>query len=207
MVKKIGWMGIAVLGLAVGLTLNQSFNAYAEEDGWVSLFNGKDLTGWKASEKGEFAVEDGCLVVRGKKAHLFTDKEFKNFDVKCEIMTKPGSNSGFYFHTKYYEDWPKDGYEVQVNCSHTDPVRNGSIYNVVKNYDPIARDNEWYKFEVIVKGKNVVTKINDKIVVDFTEPEGVTGDRRLGKGSFAIQAHDPKSEVRYRNIMVKELPD
>ena len=58
-----------------------------------------------------------------------------------------------------------------------------------------------------VKGKNIVTKINGKVVVDFTEPEGVTGTRKLGKGSFAIQAHDPKSEVRYRNLMVKELPE
>ena len=207
MVKKMRWMGMVVLGLAVGMGLTQGFGLFAAEEGWVSLFNGKDLTGWKASEKGEFAVEDGCIIVRGKKAHLFTDKEFKNFHVKTEIMTKPGSNSGFYFHTKYYEDWPKLGYEVQVNCSHTDPVRNASLYSVVKNYEAYAKDNEWYTLEVIVKGKNIVTKINDKVVVDYTEPEGVTADRRIGKGSFAIQAHDPKSEVRYRNIMVKELPE
>lgn len=207
MVKKFRLMGLAALSLVTGLMMSQLINAHAAEDGWVSLFNGKDLTGWKASEKGEFKAEDGMIVVRGKKAHLFTDKEFKNFDFKCEIMTEPGSNSGFYIHTKYMEDWPTQGYEVQVNCSHGDPVRNGSLYNVVKNYVPYAKDNEWYTLEVIVKGKNIVTKVNGTVVVDYTEPEGVTGTRKLGKGSFAIQAHDPKSVVKYRNLMVKELPE
>ncbi|MES2790864.1 MAG: DUF1080 domain-containing protein [Planctomycetota bacterium] len=207
MVKKFRLMGLAALSLVAGLMVSQLISAHAAEDGWISLFNGKDLTGWKASEKGEFKAEDGMIVVRGKKAHLFTDKEFKNFDFKCEIMTEPGSNSGFYIHTKYMEDWPTQGYEVQVNCSHGDPVRNGSLYNVVKNYVPHAKDNEWYTLEVIVKGKNIVTKVNGTVVVDYTEPEGVTGTRKLGKGSFAIQAHDPKSVVKYRNLMVKELPE
>ncbi len=207
MAKKVRLMGLAALGLATGLLVSQLINAQAAEDGWVSLFNGKDLTGWKASEMGDFKVEDGCIVVRGKRAHLFTDKEFKNFDFKCEIMTMPGSNSGFFIHTGYEETWPSKGYEVQVNCSHRDPVRNGSIYNVVKNREPIAKDNEWYTLEVSVHGKEVVTKINGKIAVEYIEPEGVTGPRKLGKGSFAIQAHDDKSVVKFRNLMVKPLPD
>jgi hypothetical protein len=205
MLKKFCGIGLAILAVVAGFALTQAFAA--EEEGWVKLFNGKDLTGWKASENGKFTVEDGCIVVRGNRAHLFSEKEFKNFEAKVEIMTKPGSNSGFYIHTKYQESWPDQGYEVQVNCTHTDPVKNGSIYNVVKNYDPIAKDDEWYTLEVKVKGKNIVTKVNGKIVVDYTEPEGVTGPRKLSKGSFAIQAHDPKSEVRYRSVMVKELPD
>ncbi len=207
MVKNIKWLGFAALSLAAGLMLTQVLPVQAAEDGWIAMFNGKDLTGWKSTPDGNFKVEEGLLVVRGSKAHLFSEKEFKNFEAKVEIMTKPGSNSGFYVHTKYMEDWPTQGYEVQVNCSHTDRVRNASIYNVVKNYDPIAKDDEWYTLEVTVKGKNIVTKINGKVVVDYTEPEGVTGTRKLGKGSFAIQAHDPKSEVRYRNFMVKELPE
>ena len=54
-----------------------------------------------------------------------------------------------------------------------------------------------------VDGKHVVTKLNGKVVEDYNELEGVTAGRRIDKGSFAIQAHDPKSVVRYRNIMVK----
>lgn len=207
MVTKYFRVGLVVLGLTALLVATQAFRAVAAEEGWVSLFNGKDLTGWKASEKGEFTVEDGAIVVRGKRAHLFTDKEFKNFEVKCEIMTKPGSNSGFYFHTKYIEDWPTAGYEVQVNCSHGDPVRNGSLWGVVKCFEANAKDNEWYTLEVSVKGQEIITKVNGKVVVDYVEPAGVTAERRLGKGSFAIQAHDPSSEARFRKIMVKALPD
>ena len=56
-----------------------------------------------------------------------------------------------------------------------------------------------------MNGKNVVTQVNGKVVVDYSELEGVTAGRRIDKGSFAIQAHDPNSVVRYRNIMVKPL--
>lgn len=175
------------------------------DDGFVSLFNGQDLSGWKASENGNFSVEDGVIVVRGNRAHLFTISEYQNFDFTCEIMTQPGSNSGIYFHTAYEETWPSRGYEVQVNCTHSDPVKNGSLWGVVKNYNAWVKDNEWYAMQITVEGQNIVTRINGKIVVDYTEPAGVTVARRIGKGSIALQAHDPKSVVRYRNLQVKQL--
>ncbi|MBI84551.1 MAG: glycosyl hydrolase [Planctomycetaceae bacterium] len=175
------------------------------DDGFVRLFNGRDLTGWKASENGDFSVEDGVIVVRGNRAHLFTISEYQNFDFTCEIMTQPGSNSGIYFHTAYEETWPSKGYEVQVNCTHSDPVKNGSLWGVVKNYNARVEDNEWYTMQITVQGQNIVTRINGKVVVDYTEPAGVTAGRRIGKGSIALQAHDPKSVVRYRNLQVKQL--
>jgi len=195
----IGLVAVFAVVFAATMMSNPS------EKGWVSLFNGQDLTGWRASEKGDFRVEDGAIVVRGNRAHLFSDREFTNFEFKCEIMTGPNSNSGLYFHTQYEESWPSRGYEVQVNTSHGDPVKNGSLWGVVRSFDPIAKDNEWFTLEVKVQGKHVVTKVNGNVVVDYNELEGVTGGRRIDKGSFAIQAHDPKSVVRYRNIMVREL--
>ena len=178
------------------------------EEGWISLFNGKDLAGWKNAENGQFNVEDGKIKVTGKRAHLFTEQEFKNFELKAEIMTTPGSNSGLFFHTKFQEEgWPVVGYESQVNVTHADPVKTGSIYYVVKLYKTPAKDDEWWTQHITVKGKNVQVRINDELVLDFTEPDGVTGTRKLGKGSFALQAHDPKSVVYYRNIRVKPLPD
>jgi hypothetical protein len=195
----IGLMAVFAVVFAAKMMSNPSGK------GWESLFNGQDLTGWRASEKGDFRVEDGAIVVRGNRAHLFSDREFINFEFKCEIMTGSNSNSGLYFHTQYEESWPSRGYEVQVNSSHGDPVKNGSLWGVVRSFDPIAKDNEWFSLEVKVEGKHVVTKVNGKVVVDYNELEGVTAGRRIDKGSFAIQAHDPKSVVRYKNIMVKEL--
>lgn len=190
------------------VVLVQSVACYsddAEDSGWIRLFNGRDLAGWRASENGDFRVEDGAIVVRGKRAHLFTEKQFENFDFKCEVMTSPGSNSGIYLHTEYEETWPSKGYEVQVNCTHGDPVKNGSLWGVVKAYEPNASDDEWFTMQITVQGKNIVTRVNGKIVVDYTELAGVTASRRIDKGSIAFQAHDPKSVVRYRNVKVREL--
>jgi hypothetical protein len=179
-----------------------------EGEGWISLFNGKDFTGWKITESGLWKVEDGKIVANGPRSHLFTEQEFKNFEFKAEVMTTPGSNSGIYFHTKFQETgWPEIGHEAQVNVTHGDPVKTGSIYNVVKLFKTPARDNEWWTQTVIVKGRNIVVKINGEVVVDYTEPEGVKGTRKLSSGSMALQAHDPKSVVYYRNLRIRPLAD
>src|SRR5687767_2530734 len=92
------------------------------QDGWVSLFDGKTLAGWKASEHpATFTVADGAIVVHGDRAHLFYEGEvsnhsFKNFELKLKVMTFPSANSGIFIHTVYQEEgWPSKGYEVQVN--------------------------------------------------------------------------------------------
>lgn len=117
-----------------------------------------------------------------------------------------------YIHTKYQEKgWPSKGYEIQVNNSHTDWRRTGSVYGVHDLKDVFVNDNEWYTEHIIVEGKRIRIKINDKTVIDYTEPEEVgqkiTEGRKISNGTFALQAHDPKSKVMYKDIMVKVLPD
>jgi len=200
---------VSTLALAITFAAAQSASA-DDEKGFVSLFNGKDLAGWKKSDAktSKIAVKDGKIVCQGTRAHIFTEKQFKNFHFKAEVMTTPGSNSGIYFHSKYQESgWPSVGYESQVNVTHRDPVKTGSIYNTVKLFKTPAKDNKWWTQEIIVKGKRVVVKIDGKTVVDHTEPADKKGPVKLSKGSFALQAHDPKSVVYYRNLRVKSLPD
>ncbi len=187
--------------------------------GWVSLFNGKNLDGWKVGDNAKsFWVENGTITVNGDVAHLFYDgpvheHNFKNFEFKADVMTLPGSNSGIYFHTQFQQaSWPAQGYEAQVNNSHTDWRRTGSLYAIQDVKENYAKDNEWYTEHIIVNGKHIIIKINDKTVVDYTEPENVKRDagmagRVLSSGTFALQGHDPKSKVYYKNIMVKVLPD
>ena len=149
-----------------------------------------------------------AIVANGPRSHLFTDKEFKNFEFKAEVMTTPGSNSGIYFHTKYQEEgWPETGHESQVNVTHGDPVKTGSIYNVVKLFKTPAKDNEWWTQTVIVKGKKIIVKINGEEVINYDEPDDVKGGRKLSSGKMALQAHDPKSVVYYRNLRIRKLPD
>ena len=185
------------------------------DDGWKSLFDGKTMKGWKASEnKDSWSVKDGKLVCDGPRSHLFyvgEDKPFENFEFQCEVMTTPGSNAGIYFHTKYQETgWPKYGYECQVNVTHGDPKKSSSLYGVENIANPPCKDNEWYTQHIKVEGKKVTLSINGKVLVEYVEPdnkEAFNGsfERRLGSGTFAFQAHDPKSVVYFRNIKVKRL--
>jgi len=190
-------------------------------DEWISLFDGKSLKDWKVGDNaGTFTIEDGSIVAHGPTAHLFYDGDvkqhnFKNFEFKTEVMTTPGSNSGIYFHTVYQEkSWPKKGYEVQVNNSHTDWRRTGSLYGIQDVREVLVKDNEWYTEYIKVEGKRVIIKINDKTVVDYTEPANVNeirsaGDKErvISSGTFALQGHDPNSKVYFKNIMVRPLPD
>lgn len=183
---------------------------HQKEAGWVSLFDGKTLTGWRASENpSTFTVADGAIVVFGERAHLFyegtvNNHQFKNFELKMEVMTLPGSNSGIFIHTKYQEEgWPAVGYEVQVNQTHTDWRKTGSVYAIQDVKEVFVKDNTWYTQHIIVRGKTVTVKVNDKVINEYTEGE----NGRLTGGTIALQGHDPQSKVFYKNIMIKVLPE
>ena len=188
--------------------------------GWVSLFDGKSLNGWKVGENAAtFSVDSGMIIVHGKTAHLFYvgdmyEHSFKNFEFKADVKTMPGSNSGIYFHTQFQQaSWPERGYEVQVNNSHTDWRRTGSLYGIMDVKEQYIKDNEWFTEYIKVEGKRVIIKLNEKTVVDYTEPENVKSQRGedslrvISNGTFALQGHDPKSIVYFKNIMVKPLKD
>ncbi|MEM9529112.1 MAG: DUF1080 domain-containing protein [Bacteroidota bacterium] len=207
-----------LIPLLTVLMLGVHVNLWAQDD-WTSLFNGKNLDGWKASENPEtFSVEDGMIVVDGPRAHLFyvgdvNDHTFKNFEFKADVKTTPGSNSGMYFHTEYQEEgWPNKGYEVQVNNSHTDWRRTASLYAVDDVRGAPANDNEWFTQHITVRDSLVTIKVDGEVITEYVEPKDVkenagTSGRYLDRGTFALQGHDPKSKVYYKNIMVKALPD
>jgi hypothetical protein len=201
---------LVIIGACLLLVSAAFCGSESKDDGWKSIFDGKTLNGWKPNENPEnWTVEDGAIVGKGPRSHLFyVAEEYKNFEFKVDVRTKPKTNSGIYFHTKFQDrGWPSQGYECQVNVSHGDPVKTGSLYNVVKVFSTPAKDNEWWTQHIIVRGKRIIVKINDQVIYEFVEPDGVTGTRRLSKGLFAFQQHDPESEIRYKNVMVKRLPD
>ncbi|MBN1895567.1 DUF1080 domain-containing protein [bacterium] len=206
-----------------GFVLLSGLLSCTTETGWTSLFNGKNLDGWKASENpGSFSVENGELICRGPRAHLFykgdqEQADISNFEFSAEVLTKPGANSGIYFHTRFQEDgWPSQGYEVQVNNSHKgegdyrELKKTASLYGVRNLYKAMARDDKWFRIGISVRGKRIQVSLDGIPVVDYTEPEKLeSGEpgRSLSSGTFALQCHDPGSEVHYRNIRVKILPD
>lgn len=179
-------------------------------DEWISLFDGKSLKDWKVNENpATFTVADGAIVAHGDRSHLFymgpvMDHNFKNFEFKVKVMTTLGSNSGIYIHTAFLaEGFPSKGYEIQVNNSHTDWRRTGSVYGVQDIKVPPAKDDVWFTVTIIVNKNRIVVKINDQTINDFTAGEG----SKLSSGTFAFQGHDPGSKVFYKDIMVKPLPD
>lgn len=202
--------------------------AYAlkdETDGWIPLFDGKTLNGWKASEHdGTFSVVDGKIHVHGERSHLFYvgtahDHDFKNFEFSAEVMTKPGANSGIYFHTAYQQvGWPSAGFEVQVNNTaggadgYLERKKTASLYSVRNVYKQFVPDNEWFRMHILVRGKEVQIRLNEMLVVDYVEPDtpyrsDLAFGRVINHGTFAIQGHDPGSESFFRNIKVRPLPD
>ena len=190
------------------------------QKGWISLFDGKSLDGWKVGDNAStFSVEDGAIKVAGPKAHLYymgsvSNHVFRNFEFKARVKTTKGSNSGIYFHTQYQEKgWPIHGFEVQINNTHGDYIKTGSLYEIVDVREVFVKDDEWFTEHIIVRGNHVVIKINDTVVVDYTQPANplrVTEERKtrvINPGTFAIQGHDPKSVVYLKDIQVKILKD
>jgi type 1 glutamine amidotransferase len=219
MTRKLGLAALICCILLSGCQLMQAKKECSEADQWQNLFDGESLNGWKASEnQGTFTVRDGMIVAHGSRSHLFYvgpagDASFKNFEFKADVMTEPGSNSGIYFHTKYQESgWPAQGYECQVNTTHSDRKKTGGLYAVRDVMDNApSKDGQWFGYYIKVEDKHIIIRIDGKTTVDWTEPEGweppegMPG-RRISQGTLALQGHDPKSIVYYKNIMVRPLP-
>ncbi len=193
---------------------------------WTELFNGRSLEGWTPVENpGTWSVRDGALVSDGDRSHLFytgpvNAADFKNFELEVEVSAAHLCNSGVYFHTKPQESgWPEQGFEVQINNTATgsgnyrERKKTGSLYGVRNIYKQLVADDEWFTMNIAVRGKNVQTRVNGTLLVDYTEfdppitAEGSDPGRVLGRGTFALQGHDPGSRVRFRSIRVRPLPD
>lgn len=182
---------------------------------WVELYNGKNLDGWKIAENpSSFQIVDGLIKVDGPRAHAFyvgevKGADFKDFELMVELKTMPKANSGIFFHTSYQESgWPNKGYEVQVNQSHSDWRKSGSLYSFSDVREVHVKDGDWYTTHIIVKGDHVVIKINGVTVTDYVESKDSNrpanaGEKKVDSGTFAIQAHDPESVIYYKSIKVK----
>jgi hypothetical protein len=213
MKRVIGLFAVALVVLAAGIAaVAEEAGAAAapkpDKDGFYSLFDGKTLDGWKVgANANSWKVKDGMIVVHGPgPSHLFYEgpvhqHDFKDFHFKAKVMTFPHANSGIYFDTKYQaEDWPNQGFEAQVNATHEDWKKTGSLYDVVNIPDPHHKDKVWFLYEIIVKGNHVVLKVDGK------PPEGHPG-RFIQHGTFALQGHDPGSQTYFKDIMVKPLDE
>ncbi len=226
------YFAIGTVAFSAGC-VSSSASAVAQEE--LSLFDGKTLDGWKVTEENpqSFRVEDGAIVAEGPRAHLFYDgvhgNSFEDFELSLKVKTMPGANSGVYFHTAYQaNDWPRNGLEAQVNATQQDFRKTGSIYaiadlRVYANDQEVPAlgidsnayvtlgaaphtDGEWFDYVIRVEDGTVTTRVDGQLLVQWTQPEDWRdADRRLGSGTFGLQAHDPDSRVHFKDIVVRVL--
>jgi hypothetical protein len=197
-------------------------------DDWLPLFNGKDLSGWRANNDSDsFLVQDGvlrCHALGQFKAHLFYVGErtegfesFKNFELETTVRAEPNSNGGIFVHTDMStRDAAKHlykGYEVQLNSSAKEKQKTGSLYAVVPVDSSPVDETQWFTIRIVVQGKRITAAINGQPVLDYTEPANVQRPpERTGRlfdpagGAIALQAHDPNSTWYFKDIRVKRLP-
>jgi len=173
-----------------------------QKDPWIPIFDGSTLEGWKANEHPEsWTVKDGAIRGDGPASHLFyMTEKCVNCEFKAEVRINHGGNSGMYFRTAFGPGFPK-GYEAQVDSTHTDPVRTGSLYGFVKIFEQLVPDDTWFTQHIIVDGNHIQIFVNDKQTVDFVDQANTYTD-----GFLALQQHNAGSVVEFKNLMMKPLP-
>ncbi len=198
---------LLVIFLSLGLSV------HANE--WEVLFDqSTGLKNWKVGENPESVrIEDNLLVLNGKRAHLFYMGEdgkasWKNFEAEVQFKTSKNANSGLFFHTQWQEsDWPAFGLECQINVSHEDWRRTGSIFGLEDIRVPGHADGEWVTMVLRVENNTAIVSVNGKETNRWKQPDTHTWKKkRINQGTFAFQAHDPGSKVVVRSFRVRRLP-
>ncbi len=211
------WHLFAGLLVTAGLLLAAlpASHAGKQEAKWTPLFNGKDLTGWKThpADKARWQVKDGCIVGEGPAGHLFSERgDYENFRFRIKAKISDKGNSGQYFRATFAKAFPP-GYEAQINATHADKIRSGSLYPDYRDeytpeerkqmivYKQLVKPDEWFTQEVIADGNHIVIKVNGKTTVDFVDTKN-----RHTKGHFAFQQHNEGSVITIEKVELMELP-
>ena len=228
---------LAVSALVLPVTADDN----EEKECWVQLFNGKDLTGWKLPPKPSgdivevipkeqdgkviayegklkddsvvplWRVEDGILIGSGPTSHLFSERDdYDNFYYRVVAMINDHGNSGQYSRAQFGPGFPR-GYEAQINATHRDPIRTGSLYpsfgklsdedkKKILVFEQLHKPDEWFIQEVMADGNHIVIQVNGNTTVDFMDPNNA-----YTKGHFALQQHDPGTVVKFRKIEYRPI--
>ena len=173
---------------------------------WISLFNGKDLTGFTSRGNAVWTVRDGVLFGEGGRGHIYADPVVKNFEIKGEfrITNKgKGANSGLYFRAHPQKDDPNsfpEGYEAQI-CNNQE-ASTGWLWKPAtptgKASALLTKDGEWFQMRVKAMGSLIQIWVKDSLVMTHADEE-------YKEGQFAIQCHNDHMLVEVRNLYYKAL--
>lgn len=199
--RKMTWVRSGARLFAAALLMSAAVAAQ-DNGGWIGMFDGKTLAGWKAGDNpGSWSVKEGKIVGDGERSHLFYMlHECRNCEFKAEVKINHGGNSGMYFRAKFGPEWPA-GYEAQVNNTHSDWRRTGSLYRFADIKEQLIPDDTWWTQDVLADGNHIIIKVNDKVVVDYIDEKNT-----YTNGYLALQQHNKGSVVEFRNLMMRPLP-
>ena len=170
--------------------------------GWFALFNGKDLSGWMTFDPGGWSVGgSGELSGRGPRSYLFSPGTYRNFILQAETRLNAKGDSGIVLRAALETGAPK-GYEVQLCNTGDDAQKTGSLYNFQKVTESAIADDQWSKQTVAVIGNRILIQVNGKLLVDYPDKEST-----YTEGYIAFQQHDQASQVNFKNVRIKPLPD
>jgi len=173
-----------------------------DADGWFALFNGRDLSGWMTFDPGGWSVGgSGELSGRGPRSYLFSPGTYRNFILQAETRLNAKGDSGIVLRAVLETGAPK-GYEVQLCNAGDDPQKTGSLYNFQKIAESTVSDDQWSRQTIAVIGNRILIQVNGKLLVDYPEKEST-----YTEGHIAFQQHGQASQVNFKNVRIKPLPD
>ncbi len=193
-----------------------------EAEGWVQLFNGKDLTGWKfhLDHPGNWEVKDGVLSGSKRQSHLFSERaDYGNFHLRAEVKINLGGDSGIMFRAPFElrpgrtpSEFGVPGcYEAELHKNRSHALPTGSISETTGDAPPtslgrvldssLTEPDEWFTYEVIAENNQFITKINGSEAANCNDPQG-----RHQTGHLALQVWHANTLVQFRKIEIKELP-
>lgn len=210
--------------LSILLLIILSLTAFfpAQKLKWVSLFNGKDFTGWTIrgeQVKNDYRIENREIVGTSKpnsqNTFLSTEKDYTDFILELEVKADTGMNSGIQFRSQSLPDYKNGrvhGYQAEIDPSDRawsgglyDEARRGWLVNLKNNPEgqKAYKKFDWNKYRIEARGKTVRIFLNGVKTTEFT-------DTLQTSGFIALQVHGTKKErpmeVRWRNIRLAELP-
>ncbi len=179
---------------------------------WVSLFNGKDLTGWVNVGNEKWVVEDGTIYGEGvteKYGYLATDKDYKDFDLSLRFKCEADGNSGVYLHTRFKPGTVNvsEGYQVEIDRvlnHHTGGLygdnRAWMVWPAAEN-ETVLRPYDWNDMLIQVIGNRTIVRLNGVLMVDYTNPIPKSPD-----GVIALQLHSGgQGKMRFKDIYIRDL--
>jgi hypothetical protein len=196
------------------LATAQAFAQATAEKSWLSLFDGKDLSGWKANGSEKWVVDDGAILGEstvGKYGYLTTEKTYRDFNLRLRFKCETDGNSGVFTRSRITGESPKTGPDIEGMQVEVDPTRHtGGLYESggrgwvalpTPEGERAIKPRDWNDLEILAQGNHIITRLNGVQIVDFTDPAP-----RFTEGVIGLQLHTGGGvKIRFKDIYIQEL--